>query len=534
MLMEWLGTLLNCLAIYTLVGATGEISARRAGLAGLIIGVSALARASILFFAVFAGVWLWRRAREDRGWRTAAFAAGVVAAMLPAMFHNAAVSRVFAPVTTNAGVNFYVGNSQEANGTFVPIRDVDLIQDVTTRHYVEQMAGREMSPSEVSGYWLHRAWTDIRHDPMRAVGLTALKTALFFNGYEVPQIESFDFETRVQPWLRVLFVRLWLIMTLALLGMIVLARDRRRLGLLYGYVAFYALSIIIFFITGRYRVQVTPVLCLFAGGALVALPGYARSFRPGAAVAVGLLVLAVVSSPGLFELDPNMVEFRQQVHRGRRLGQLRSYAPALREIDKAIAVYPQEPEGYIHRAIIHRENDNDFKAIEDYDRALKIDPDQPAVHYDLAQSFRRVNLREEAVQEYRRAIQYDPHMLQAYNNLGITFREMKRYEEAVNAFRKVIEISPDYVKAYNNLGASYAEMGELDEAIETFRETTVRFPRYANGYKNLAMAYAAQRRPRPALDAMRRYVELNPADLDARELARKLEIAAAADTTGVD
>jgi hypothetical protein len=48
------------------------------------------------------------------------------------------------------------------------------------------------------------------------------------------------------------------------------------------------------------------------------------------------------------------------------------------------------------------------------------------------------------------------------------------------------------------------------------------------------MAYAAQRRPRPALDAMRRYVDLNPADLDARELVRKLEIAAAADTTGVD
>ncbi len=535
LLMEGLGALLNCTALYLLVSAKNGISGRRAALAGAVLGLSAMARASILLFAVFAGVWLLRRRpRTNAPIRAAAFAAGVVVAMLPAMIHNFAASRVFAPVTTNAGVNFYVGNSRLANGTFVPIRDVDLIEDVTTRAYVEQVTGREMTPNEVSKFWFARTWEDIRNRPGRAAGLLALKTALFFNGYEVPQIESFDIEKRAEPWMRVLFVRLWFIMALGVVGMVLTARAAGTRGLLHGYVLLYAASIIVFFVTGRYRSQAIPVLCLFAGHALVALPACARSFRTAAAFAVGAAVLAIATSPVLFKIDENMIQFRQQIRQGRRLGELRSYQPALREINKAIAIYPSEPEGYLHRAIIHRENNNDFKAIEDYNRALKIDPAQPAVHYDLAQALRRVNLLDEATREYRLAIEYDPKMLQAHNNLGITYREMRRYDDAVAAFRKVIELSPVYRKAYNNLGASYAEMGRFDDAIAVFIETTQRFPEYASGYKNLAMAYAALRRPRPALQAMRRYVALNPGDVEARELVRKLEIAAAADTAGAD
>jgi len=536
LLMEGVGVLLNCTALYLLIGAGERIGVRRASLVGLVLGISALARASILLFAVFVALWLLRRTpRPGARARAIAFSGGVVLALLPAMVHNYMASRDFVPVTTNAGVNFYVGNSSHANGTFIPIRDVDLIHDVTTQQYVEQITGREMSPSQVSRFWVARTWDDIRAAPARTLELLGIKCALFFNGYEVPQIESFDVELHEQASLRLLlFVRLWFIMPLAILGMLLAARDQRRRDLLYGYVFFYALSIVIFFITGRYRSQAAPVLCLFAGSALVALPHYARTVRGGAAVGVALLVLALLTSPRIFELDPNMIQFREQVRKGRRLGELHSYQPALREVDKAIAIYPREPEGYVQRAIIHVDNRNDLKAIEDYARALDIDPAQPSVHYDMGQAFRRVNLLDQAAKQYLAATQYDPHMLQAYNNLGITYREMRRYEEAVAAFRKVIELSPRYRKAYNNLGASYAEMGRMDEAVETFRETTQRFPDYSVGFKNLAMAQAALRRPDEALVAMRRYVELEPGDAEARELVRKLEIAARADTTGAN
>jgi superkiller protein 3 len=226
-----------------------------------------------------------------------------------------------------------------------------------------------------------------------------------------------------------------------------------------------------------------------------------------------------------------MLLYREQVHRARRLSQIGSYQPALREIDAAIALYPQVAEGYVQRAIVHGEARNHFKAIEDYQRALRIDEQDPSVHYDLAQALHRVNLREPAVTEYRRAIEIDPGMAQAYNNMGIVLRELGRIEEAVAAFRRAIEVAPRYRRAYNNLGVSYAEVERIDEAIAAFEETVRRFPDYASGYMNLAMAYTSQKRLRPALEAMRRYAALNPSDPNAAEMIRKLEIAVRADTS---
>jgi len=494
-----------------------------------------MARASILVFAALALVWIFRGEPGRRRWRDAlAFAGALVVALAPAIVHNLVVSRDFVPVTSNAGMNFYIGNSRNANGTFVLIPGVDLIEDVTTSEYVERAIGRAPTPSDVSHYWFDRGMQDVRKDPGRSLRLMARKFALFFNGYEVPQIESFDVHVRESQWLRALFVRTWFVTAFGLWGMVIAFRMVPPSRLLSGYVLAYAVSIVVFFVTGRYRSQVVPVLCLFAGFALVSLPSLARRPRSLAATVLALALLVVVTNPSMFRLDENMLMFREYVHRGRRLSVTQQYQPALREIDRAIAIYPQEAEGYVHRAIIHKEGGDDFKAIEDYNRALTRDPDDAVVHYDLAQALRRVNLPAQAVREYDLAIQKDPKMLQAYNNMGVTLRDMGHFEQAANVFRKVTEIAPNYPKAYNNLGALYADMGRHDDAVAVFEETTRRFPKYANGFKNLAMGYAALRRPRPALAAMQRYVALEPGDASAKEVVRKLEIAAAADSSSTD
>ncbi|HEU4929827.1 MAG TPA: tetratricopeptide repeat protein [Candidatus Krumholzibacteria bacterium] len=528
LMMEWMGALLNCTALYLLLRARPSSPWAYAG-AGAALGLSALARASILVFAAVALAWLWWPVRDRARVRAAlAFAAALVLALTPAVIHNLAASRDFVLVTSNAGINFYIGNNRDANGTFVPIPGVDEIDDVTTSEYVERATGRSPTPSEVSHYWFDRAMRDVREDPARTLALLGRKIALFFNGYEVPQIESFDVHLRETPWLRVLFVRAWFVIPFAILGMVIAGKRSR---LLRAYVLTYAATIAIFFVTGRYRSQVVPILSLFAGVALIALPALARDRRALAAASIGWAALFIVTNPSIFRLDENMLMFREYVHRGRRLSETRSFAPAIREVDRAIAIYPKQAEGYVQRAIVYKESGDDFKAIEDYNRALDIDSTDSSVHYDLAQSLRRVNLKREAVREYDLAIRYDPNMLQAYNNLGVTLRELGLMEQAAVVFRKATEIAPSYAKAFNNLGALYAEMGRPEDAVAVFEETTRRFPTYANAYKNLAMAYAQQRRARPALAAMRRYVELEPEDIEAREVVRKLEIAAAADSS---
>ncbi|HET6349514.1 MAG TPA: tetratricopeptide repeat protein [Candidatus Krumholzibacteria bacterium] len=532
LLMEWLGALLNCLALWLLVTARDDAPARRFALAGALLGMSALARASILLFAGFVLVWLLWNSHPARRTRALVFAAGVVAMLLPAMIHNAIVSHVFLPVTSNAGVNFYIGNSRTATGRFEPVAEVDIYDDFTTQKYLERKMGRELSPAEVSSYWVRRALEDMRAAPGRAVGLLFRKFALFFNGYEVPQIESFYLLERQFTWLRVLFMRLWPVVALAIPALVVSLRRGRRRGLVAGYVLVYGASIALFFVTGRYRMQAVPMLCLFAGCTVVAAVSRLQTPRAVVRAVIGFAVLMAVTAPALFADNPKLIEFGDQIHRARRLSMLGSYAPAVREADKAIALYPDVAEGYLQRSIIYREGHNDLKAAEDLERAIKIDDKQPGAHYNLAQCLRRLNLREQAAREYRRAIELDGWMVEAYNNLGITLRELGHNDQAIAEFQKAIVKQPDYVRAYNNLGASYAEAGKMDEAIATFRETTQRFPDYPQGYKNLAMAYASLNRPRPALEAMQRYAQLNPSDPSAGEAIRKLEIAVRADSTG--
>lgn len=531
LLMEWLGTLLNCFALWLLVSARADSSPGRYLLTGVALGLSALARASILLFAVFVLVWIVRASHPARRLRALAFTTGVVAMLLPAMIHNAIVSGVFVPVTTNAGVNFYIGNSRTATGRFEPIAEVDIYDDFTTQRYLERRTGREMTPAEVSSYWVRRALEDMRAQPGRAASLLATKFALFFNGYEVPQIESFDIVTREYSWLRALFVRLWPVVALGVLGLLLSLRTRGPRSLLIGYVLVYAVSIAFFFVTGRYRMQAVPVLCLFAGHAIVTLPGRVHSMRSLVAVAGAVVMLFVATAPALFADNPTLIEFGDRIHRARRLSEIGGYEPALREAGRAIALYPDVAEGYLQRAIVHREAGKDLNAMEDYQRAIKIDERQPGAHYNLAQCLRRLNLPEQAVVEYRRSIALDGWMVEAYNNLGITLRELGHDEAAIEEFRKAIAKEPDYYRAYNNLGASYAEAGRTDEAIATFKETTTRFPDYAPGYKNLAMVYISIRKPWPALEAMRRYAELNPLDPEVAEAIRKLEIAVRADST---
>jgi tetratricopeptide (TPR) repeat protein len=532
MLMMWMGALLNVSALLLLLSVQPRARWSAYVAPGILLGLSALARANILLFCPIAAVWIVFVQGGMGRWRKAAvFAAAVVVAILPATIHNYIASRDFVPVTSNAGINFYIGNNERATGIFDPPPGTDFISDATTRSYVERLMGRDMSPSEVSGYWFKRAYAFIRSDPAAELKLLARKTIMFFNAFEIPQIESYDLTRRKFRIFRLLPVNFWFLGGLGILGMLFTLGRWRRYFLLYGFVFAYAFSIIIFFITARYRVQIAPVLALFAAYSLVnVLPGCFRNFRRGAATCGVLLLILLVMQPRLFAMQPREIQYREYVHEARRASKVGEYNYAVQQIDRAIELFPDYHEGYIHRAIIHTKGKHQFKAIEDYSRALDLDPQLPGVHYDLAQAFRRVNLKEQAIEEYEKAIELDPLMVRAYNNLGITYSELHQYDQAVANFRKVIEIDPNYLKGYNNLGAALAESDRVEDAITVFRQAIERDSTYARSYRNLANAYISTAQIQPAIEALTHYLRLEPDDARAREDLEKLYIAAAADS----
>lgn len=531
-LMMWLGTALNLTLILLLVRTGPAAGWLRYAAAGLVLGLSALARANVLLFLPVVLFWILAVQKpKGRYLRAAAFTVAVFAALMPATIHNYLASRDFVLVTSNAGVNFYIGNNENANGIFNPPAGTDFVTDATTRTQIERLFGRDMKPSEVSRYWFDQSARFIRKHPGAELKLLARKFALFFNAYEIPQIESYDLARNRYRSLKILFVNFWFLVSLGLLGLLFAVPRWKKYVLLQGYVAAYAISITAFFVTARYRVQIAPVMSLFAAYALLAVvPRVFTSARR--LVAVGFLLFAIVmfTQPKLFAWDENEILFREHIHQARRLSELDDYKAALVEANAAVELYPHYYEGYVHRAIIHKRGRDLFKAIEDYSRALDLSPNLPGVHYDLAQTFRQVNLRKQAIEEYQKAIGQDSLMIEAYNNLGITCGEIGQREKAIECFRKVIEMDPSYTKAYNNLGAALAEAGRVDEAISTFERAVEIDPAYSRTYMNLGMAYISLHRVDAAITNIKKYLDFNPGDENARGILEKLYVAAAADT----
>jgi tetratricopeptide (TPR) repeat protein len=432
-------------------------------------------------------------------------------------------------------VNFYIGNSDEATGIFYPPKGINLVTDDAVKEYVERVLARPLKPSELSGYWFREAFDFIRNSPGRELRLLLRKTGLFFNGYEVPQIEAYEIVRARFSTLRLLFVNFWWMLSLAAVGMIFLRRDWKKYFLLYGYVFAFAFSIILFFVTARYRVQLAPVLCLFAAHALlVLLPHAVLGARRRWLTPTLLVVILLATRPALFALPPEDVEWREITHEARRLSKIGKHEEAIAEINKAIDIHPNYADSYVNRALIYKDQGKMFQTIGDYNKAVQLNPRLHTVQYDLGQALRQMKMFEPAAEAYQAAIQINPLMLEAYNNLGITYRELKQYDKSIAWFEKVIERDPRYIKAYNNLGASLAESGDIDRAIGVLEEAIRVDPYYLNSYKNLAITYAQKGDVRKAASLLEHYVSEVPGDDRARTSLESLQALLRGDTLRTD
>ncbi|MCK4593985.1 hypothetical protein KAU45_05745, partial [bacterium] len=276
--------------------------------AGAAVGLYALGRANILAFAPVLAVWaflaLWRREdpkkatfwqrlkkRIQEGWkpglrRVLLLTVGVLALVLPATIHNAAAADEFVPVTANGGINLYIGNNELATGEYVNPPLIDVKSDPGGRRYVSGLEGRAMSYGEVSDWWASRAGEYISENPGPWLGLTLTKAFLFVHRHEIMQVANIHI---ILGW-ETPSLFFGVLITLGLLAFIWDRERRRRMGALWLFVLVYSLSIVVFFVTARYRLPVIPVLlppAIWAVGELV------RRIKKGGKARLRALALAV-------------------------------------------------------------------------------------------------------------------------------------------------------------------------------------------------------------------------------------------------
>ncbi len=335
-----LATLLHVgsLALVLRAGSPGA-TRRSAVVAGLGLGIACLARPTLLVFAIAALVWLGKRGALP-------LLMGIALGLAPATLHNAVRGDDFVLVSSNLGLNYYLGNNPRADGRSAAAAELPAnpsAAERAARTLAETARGRTLRPSEISAYWLQRGLAFDAAEPLRAAGLVLRKLFFAWNAAEISDNEDLDGLGRRLRWLGHLPVGTWLLAPLGLAGLILVPR-KRPTALGQAYVLSHVVSLLPFFVVARFRLPWMPVLGIFAAWTLVELVERWRRTHAGRRQVAGVVTAAflVCSIPAFGVRAPIDFDFEYKL----------AYAYQQKgQFDTAIATYRAAVERNPHHAL---------------------------------------------------------------------------------------------------------------------------------------------------------------------------------------
>lgn len=480
-------------AIYLTLRLDDRRSRTMAALAGVAWGIAALVRPNVLLFAPLVAGWIaWRGRASPASWRSVAlFLLGIGVPILPITIYNWTVGGDRVLISSQAGVNLWIGNNPHSDGSSAIVPGTrpdwwggyhDAIQQA------EVAEGRSLKPSEVSRHYTRRALRFVFDSPWRALKLTLWKLRLFWTDYELGNnADERFFAHRFGPILRWLPLGFGLVAPLGLIGFLLAWRTALRNFPLWGFVPVYTASVVAFFVCSRYRVPLLPVLMVFAAHTCVhALDAW----RKGRHAAVAWMALFTVAG----------IAFVRHVPAG---------------IDRTDA------QGLWQLGVFEAQHSNPAGAAELFRASIAENPRFAFAHHDLGLALVALGRKDEARSSFERALELDPASVPALRGLfyveldergpetaRIVAERMirsaplspearylfgravcaqayqlsrsgashalvtKHLEEGLHAFRQGIELHPDAEFTFNcaaGAGTALLELGRPDEAAKAFR-----------------------------------------------------------------
>ncbi len=433
-------------------------------------------------------------------------------------------------MSTHGGLNFYIGNNSEADGTYrlVPGITPNIQgQQADARRVAEAALGRKLDDGDVSAYFYSLGSSWIQLHPADAATLLVRKLRFVFNARHISVNYSYPFYAYdAGTLLALFFVGPWVLLPLGLVGLTIgIFRERRTEYLIWlSFVPFYAFAVAIFFVTERYRLPLLVPMCVGCGVALerasslFLAPGGVRSYAP--ALAAVLVLGALVNWPmraddgraeertrmaeAMVTLDryedaetwlkkaeqdspkPGLIHFRI----GRLLLVHRQPEAALAHLERALQLNPGEAdvEYAIGQALVEAKQ---FKAaIPHLEAALKAGVRLSLAGFDLARARAGAGDRAGALQTLQGIRPDNPADPQAWGTLGQFAMQLQSPSLAASFFKEAIAAGPRAPKPHQDMGLALAMMGRHREAIAQFQEAADLDPSDAAARLNLAIALA--------------------------------------------
>lgn len=464
--------------------------------AGLLVGLILALKTNLL---IFLPVWLivtLRRRDPDRPVILRGVIIAAVAAVLtltPFALRNLKMEGRLSPFPTHGGLNFYIGNNPDATGRYTRlagISDEPIRQIRDSVQQAEQALGRKLSSKEASAYWMKLSADWIRTQPGAYVSLLIRKAGLLLDRQELPSNTNYEFCRRFSAVLSAPLVGYGMVAPLAFVGLYLLwiRRDRRSRTLVL-YALCYAASVMLLFVSDRYRFPIVPFLAVGVGwGAISLWEGIRRpELRAGLLTPGAILLVSLIA-----------------VNAGTVMGG-EKYSTDYSNLGNVL-----EKEG------------RKGEALEAYIKAVDLAPDNAAAIYNLANAYDERGDLESASKFYRLALEKDPTYIDALYNLALILRKQGDLDGAERAYKDILAINPSYDKAHYSQGNVQLQKGRPKAARGHYEQAVRLNPSNTAALMSLAQMELSEGRTAEAIELYRRVLQVKPDHAKARAALTEL------------
>ena len=566
---------LTLLLLLVILNTKLSAGPKRYYLIGLLAGLAAIARPTILIALPILIFYLFFyrnpkiKTRANRLKFSAVFLAGLLTIILPVTIRNYAVGHDLVLISYQGGVNFWIGNNEQADGKTAGapgnFKAYDEYQDnvkFSSERVAEMACGHDLKPSEISSYWYGRGFSFIVNNPLKFIKLSLTKLYFSWNGYE---IESNRDLYAQRPYSSLYSALIWhsglgfpfgLIAPLALLGIFYIFRSwKREYLLLLGFLASYQIILIMFFVTARFRAPMLPVIIMLCAFGLYQLYRNRHKTKFIAGSALTLLVLIILSNTTFLnikpasgarnnqalasifmrqnQLDSAVVYARQAVAEDRNNAEAWAFLGAALEMKQdfvnasaafqnSVNLNPNDALTQNHLGYNYLKTGQLEMALTACSRALQIDSTIIDIYTNLGNIYTATNQPEKAFDIMQRGYKNAETDIAFLNNYAIALQKQNNYSLAIEVLLQVVQKDPDYILARINLGNLYFQSQNPQEAEYHYLEALRLDDNNIQANLNLAQLYMRTNQVDKAMPLIDKILSLHPDNETALQLRRMI------------
>lgn len=425
---------------------------------GIIMGLSALARPTIILFIPILLIYIyfcWKKSLAIS--KILNYLILIVIAFLitisPATLHNIFFGKDFVPIASYGGINFQIGNGEFSDGLtagmpekYLNIGQYNEYVEIYSEKESELLTGKKLTPSEQSKFWFNKTVEYMKSNPVKAMKLMLKKHILFWNARDIRNNKDIYFVSEYSQTLKYLLYifNFGIIGTLGLGGIYLSLKEKRSDSfLLIGFIITYWIGTSIYFVCGRFRLPVVPLMIIFSGFCIIKIyENIINKSMKNWGLVICLLISAIFINYNWYNIN-----------------------------------------GYT---------------------------DRPRDLWNVANCYKEKGDYQNAIEYYNQVTKLSPNYLSAYTNLGEVYYATQNYNEAIVYFSKALEKNKNYIKAYNNIGACYEAMGDYKKAIENYKLCLNYQPEHYIARSNLADALFKQGDYKNAEEEYKKVLEIAP------------------------